>query len=158
MELSTQQIEQLRSELLKIKADLEKKQQQHGRAGNQQASGIDNHPADRASDYEEEVMQQTFQLADQQRLEEVQASLKQIEDGSYGICIDTGKPIPFERLAATPYAKRTIEAQREFDERAQALTNEQAHKETMRSLADAETAAQRNSNTTARVREEHDAF
>lgn len=157
MELSTQQIEQLRSELLEMKADFKKKQQQHARA-NQQVSGIDNHPADRASDYEEEVMQQTFQFADQKRLEEVQASLKQIEDGSYGICIDTGKPIPFERLAATPYAKRTIDAQREFDQRAQAMTNEQAHEETMRSLADAETAAQRNSNTTTRLREEHDAF
>lgn len=44
-------------------------------------------------------------------LREVEAALQRIDEGTYGLCEDTGEPIPFERLRAQPTARRTVEAQ-----------------------------------------------
>ena len=44
------------------------------------------------------------------QLEEVEQALKRIEDGSYGICEKTGKPIPVERLEAYPAARTVVDA------------------------------------------------
>jgi RNA polymerase-binding transcription factor DksA len=33
-----------------------------------------------------------------------------IKNGNYGICVDTGKLIPKERLRAVPHTQQTIEA------------------------------------------------
>jgi 16S rRNA (guanine(527)-N(7))-methyltransferase RsmG/RNA polymerase-binding protein DksA len=46
----------------------------------------------------------------QGRLEEVEAALKRIEEGSYGICEKTGRPIPVERLEAYPAARTVVDA------------------------------------------------
>lgn len=43
-------------------------------------------------------------------LREIDRALERISDGSYGICIVTGKPIPVERLRALPWATMTVEA------------------------------------------------
>lgn len=51
------------------------------------------------------------------RLGMIQRALKKIEVGSYGICDDTGEPIPRARLEAVPEAVYTIEAQRERERR-----------------------------------------
>ena len=47
----------------------------------------------------------------QQRLREVEAALARMDDGTYGICEETGDPIPYGRLLAEPTARYTIEAQ-----------------------------------------------
>ncbi|WP_292656901.1 TraR/DksA family transcriptional regulator [Nitratifractor sp.] len=39
------------------------------------------------------------------QLHEVDEALKRIEEGDYGICEKTGKPIPVERLEAYPAAR-----------------------------------------------------
>jgi DnaK suppressor protein len=44
------------------------------------------------------------------QLAEVEHALKKIEDGSYGICEKTGKPIPVERLEAYPAARTVVDA------------------------------------------------
>jgi RNA polymerase-binding transcription factor DksA len=56
---------------------------------------------------------------DQETLEEVNAALDRMEQRTYGICESTGKPIPEERLAAVPWARYTLEAQREMEVRGQ---------------------------------------
>jgi 16S rRNA (guanine(527)-N(7))-methyltransferase RsmG/RNA polymerase-binding protein DksA len=45
------------------------------------------------------------------QLSEVEAALKRIEEGSYGICEKTGRPIPVERLEAYPAARTVVDAQ-----------------------------------------------
>jgi DnaK suppressor protein len=45
------------------------------------------------------------------RLKVVERALQKIEEGTYGICDDTGEPIPKERLEAVPEAIYTIEVQ-----------------------------------------------
>jgi DnaK suppressor protein len=46
----------------------------------------------------------------QAQLEEVNAALKRIAEGTYGICEKTGKPIPVERLEAYPAARTLADA------------------------------------------------
>ncbi|WP_207890382.1 TraR/DksA family transcriptional regulator [Rubrobacter taiwanensis] len=46
------------------------------------------------------------------RLENIERALQKIEEGTYGICDETGEPIPRGRLEAVPEAVYTIEAQR----------------------------------------------
>jgi len=36
--------------------------------------------------------------------------------GTYGLSVDSGKPIPDERLEAEPLALRTVEEQRRFEQ------------------------------------------
>lgn len=45
----------------------------------------------------------------QAAVEEINEALKRIENGSYGICITSGKPIPKERLEAIPWAAERVE-------------------------------------------------
>lgn len=51
------------------------------------------------------------------RLENVERALQKIEEGTYGICDDTGEEIPQGRLEAVPEAVTTVEAQQRRDER-----------------------------------------
>lgn len=47
---------------------------------------------------------------DEGRLKEVEAALGRMDDGAYGICEETGEPIPFKRLLAEPTTRYTVEA------------------------------------------------
>jgi DnaK suppressor protein len=51
----------------------------------------------------------------ERRLGEVGRALQKIEDGTYGVCDDTGEEIPKGRLEAVPEAVRTVEAQQRFE-------------------------------------------
>ncbi len=67
------------------------------------------HMADVGSDnYEQEF---TLELLDSERkvLTEINDALKRIEEGTYGICEGTGKPIERSRLEAIPWARYSIE-------------------------------------------------
>ena len=67
------------------------------------------HMADVGSDnFEQEF---TLELLDSERkvLVEIEDALKRIEEGTYGICEGTGKPIERERLEAIPWARYSVE-------------------------------------------------
>ena len=51
----------------------------------------------------------------ERRLREVERALQKIEEGTYGVCDDTGESIPKGRLEAVPEAIRTVEAQQRFE-------------------------------------------
>ena len=46
----------------------------------------------------------------QKFITQLENALIRIKNGTYGICIDTGKLIPKERLRAVPHTQQTIEA------------------------------------------------
>jgi DnaK suppressor protein len=52
------------------------------------------------------------QLAGRQQryISQLDAAIIRIKNGTYGVCIDTGKLIPKERLRAVPHTQHTIEA------------------------------------------------
>ena len=51
----------------------------------------------------------------ERRLGEVERAMQKIEEGTYGVCDDTGEEIPRGRLEAVPEAIRTVEAQQRFE-------------------------------------------
>ncbi len=46
----------------------------------------------------------------QKFITQLENALIRIKNGTYGVCIDTGKLIPKERLRAVPHTQQTIEA------------------------------------------------
>ena len=73
------------------------------------------HMADIGTDnYEQEF---TLGLIENERqtLREINEALDRIEEGTYGICVATGKPIGKERLMAKPWARYTIEYARQLE-------------------------------------------
>ena len=48
-------------------------------------------------------------------LEAVERAEKRLEDGTYGFSVDSGEPIPAERLEAIPWAERTTEEQERYE-------------------------------------------
>ena len=46
-----------------------------------------------------------------QGVRDIEATFKRIKDGEFGVCIDCGATIPFNRLQAYPTAKRCIGCQ-----------------------------------------------
>jgi RNA polymerase-binding transcription factor DksA len=53
--------------------------------------------------------------SEQEALAEIDAAIKRIHDGTYGICEVTGKPIAKERLLAVPFTRYSTEAQKEIE-------------------------------------------
>jgi DnaK suppressor protein len=48
-------------------------------------------------------------------LADVQDALRRIDDGTYGVSIESGEPIPPARLEAVPWAKYTVQEQERLD-------------------------------------------
>jgi RNA polymerase-binding transcription factor len=69
----------------------------------------DEDPANLASELYEDELDQG--LADELReeLAAVERAEARLADGTYGLSIESGKPIPDERLEAVPAAERTVE-------------------------------------------------
>src|SRR4051794_23580385 len=55
----------------------------------------------------------TLEGNEERMIEAIDAALKRIEDGTYGICSNCGAPIGAERLAAVPWRAPFIAWQRE---------------------------------------------
>lgn len=79
-------------------------------------TSYDNHFADTATNLDDREKQITLNDNAQNILNEVEEAFERIRQGTYGICVDSGEEIPYERLEALPYAKRTVEAQQKFEE------------------------------------------
>jgi DnaK suppressor protein len=69
--------------------------------------------ADRDPEYEEsaQVAQAEYTLttihdSHQREIEQIDAALDRIDDGSYGVCVDCELEIPPDRLLAVPYSLR----------------------------------------------------
>jgi len=48
-------------------------------------------------------------------LEAVERAEQRLEDGNYGFSVESGEPIPDDRLEAYPLAERTVEEERRFE-------------------------------------------
>ena len=69
------------------------------------------HMADVGTDNFEQEFTLGLIETERQILREIQEALARIDDGTFGVCQGTGKPIPRVRLEAVPWAKYTIELQ-----------------------------------------------
>jgi DnaK suppressor protein len=79
--------------------------------------GYSNHQADDAS----EAFEQAAELAVRQNAErllyQIERALYRMEEGTYGICRDCGKPIDYARLRAIPYSRYCIECASRHEEK-----------------------------------------
>jgi len=81
------------------------------RASREESAGIGNVVAEEMM--ETLVRERDLALRSNARelLEQVNAALRRLDEGTYGICADCGEPIPIERLEALPYATLCVRCQ-----------------------------------------------
>jgi DnaK suppressor protein len=76
---------------------------------------LDQHLGDQGSELFENERDEGLARALREELRAVERAEKRLEDGSYGRSIDSGEPIPDERLEAVPHAERTVEEQQRYE-------------------------------------------
>ena len=75
----------------------------------------DQHLADQASDLYEAELDEGLSDDLREQLAAVERAEQRLADGTYGISIESGEPIPDERLEVQPLAERTTAEQTRFD-------------------------------------------
>lgn len=78
----------------------------------QELAIADNHLGDVAAETFDRELDEGLEEGAERQLAQVDAALKRIEDGTFGLCAADGQPIPIERLRAVPWATLCIDHQR----------------------------------------------
>lgn len=78
-------------------------------------SSYGQHMADSGTDTFDRDFALSLVSSEQEALTEIDAAIKRIHAGTYGVCEHTQKPIPKERLLAVPFTRFTAEAQKEIE-------------------------------------------
>ena len=84
--------------------------------------GVDAGPADSAKDITDRQIDESELANVRDQLEEVDAALQRVEDGTYGVSEVSGEPIPDERLRAVPWARRLVDEQELADNQTRAAS------------------------------------
>lgn len=103
--LITEKLEKAQTELTYIKESLSRRND----SGTDTTSGNTKVLEDGADTAEKENLSQ-LAARQQKFISQLENALVRIKNGTYGICIDTGKLIPKERLRAVPHTMHSIEA------------------------------------------------
>lgn len=111
VEQQRRKLEELRDELNRMQRGMEEDEQD--RSDEEQSSQFD--AGDMSQQMFTREMDATIGEQVDKRLEDVDRALAKIEEGSYGVCDDTGEMILKGRLEAVPEAIRTVEAQQRFE-------------------------------------------
>lgn len=82
-----------------------------GQSQADEGKSVGNHMADEGGSIQETDNDLAVRGNAEQVLEAIERALKKFDAGTYGICEDTGEPIPEARLEALPYARFTVKAQ-----------------------------------------------
>jgi len=78
-------------------------------------SGYGQHMADAGTDTFDRDFALSLVSSEQEALSEIEAAIKRIHDGTYGICEATQKPIAKERLLAVPFTRYSAEAKKQVE-------------------------------------------
>ena len=99
--------EQGRLEAMIEEFDRQREQSRLTETGSEHNADPDN--ADGGSLAFEMEMDLSIEQNAKELLEKVERALKRMDEGTYGVCEVSGKPIPLARLEALPYASTTVE-------------------------------------------------
>ncbi len=66
---------------------------------------------ERATELEDSEVLSSVGAMTVREIEQIKSALRQIEEGSYGVCIHCGQPIPTPRLEALPFATTCVRCQ-----------------------------------------------
>lgn len=75
------------------------------------------HMADAGTDAADQTLSLDLAAAERNLIREIDAALQRVDDGVFGLCVATGKPIRKERLAELPWARYSIDAARQMEGR-----------------------------------------
>lgn len=75
----------------------------------------DQHGEDRSADLAREELEEGQRETLRQELAAVARAEQRLQQGTYGLSVESGEPIPDERLEAVPWAERTVEEQARFE-------------------------------------------
>ena len=81
----------------------------------EEAPNFSEHMADAGTDSYDRDFTLSLLSSEQNALYEIEQALKRIEDGTFGVCELSGKPIQAERLEAIPWARFSTEAERDLE-------------------------------------------
>jgi RNA polymerase-binding protein DksA len=111
--LLIQERTRLRGEHSTTRRELNEESQEHASS---ELSALDiNEPGDAANAIFDRGLGDALDANTQAILQKIDHALAKIDDGTYGICEVTGKPIPIGRLKALPWATMTVEAAERAD-------------------------------------------
>ncbi len=105
-------LEELKQELLDIRQGMNEDEQDR----NEEEQDTELDSGDEAQQMFTREMDATIGEQTERRLQDVERALGKIEEGSYGVCEDTGEEIAKGRLEAVPEAIRTMDAQQRFEQ------------------------------------------
>jgi DnaK suppressor protein len=86
-----------------------------GRQADEELSHLDQHPADEGTEVFESERDEGLADRVREELAAIERAERRLEQGTYGISVESGQPIPDERLEAVPWAERTAEEQERFE-------------------------------------------
>jgi DnaK suppressor protein len=85
------------------------------REDDEELSHADQHPADDAQFLADEEVDEGLRERIQEELEAIKRAERRLAEGTYGRSVESGDPIPDERLLAIPWAERTAEEQARYE-------------------------------------------
>ena len=103
-------------ELLKSeRARLERALAEFRTSNDDELSHVDQHMADEGSELFEQERDAGLVVRLREELAAVERAESRLAAGEYGVSIESGEPIPDERLEAVPTAERTMEEQTRYE-------------------------------------------
>jgi DnaK suppressor protein len=98
--------ERARERLAEERARVERELEEHGQ---RRAANEPEDTGDQAADLEQAETDNALRDDLQRTLEAIERAEARLEEGTYGVSIVSGDPIPDPRLEAIPWAERTVE-------------------------------------------------
>ena len=115
LERARQRLLDLQDELMDAMYGVQQETLRNGSSGGKASAG-GTHLGDAGSDAYDRDFALNLLSKEQDALQEIQAALERIADGTYGICGISGKKIPQARLEAIPFARLTVECQSQWEQ------------------------------------------
>jgi DnaK suppressor protein len=85
--------------------------------GDGELSNVDQHTADAGSELFEVERDRSMIERLENDLAAIERAERRVEEGTYGLSVESGEPIPDGRLEAVPWAERTAKEQGRLDAR-----------------------------------------
>jgi RNA polymerase-binding transcription factor DksA len=83
--------------------------------GDGELADVDQHNADAGTELFDEERDQSLIQRMERDLDAIAQAFKRLDEGTYGVSVDSGAPIPDDRLELVPWADRTVEEQARVD-------------------------------------------
>jgi DnaK suppressor protein len=106
-ELLARERQRIEQELASLRSD----------RGDGELSNVDQHTADAGSELFEVERDRSMIERLENELSAIERAERRVEEGTYGVSVDSGEPIPDGRLEAVPWAERTAQEQGRLDAR-----------------------------------------